>query len=176
MKKFVFGLILICSLTFTTQANTIDYEKPDITAIDTYDECIMQVQIITEAVGNYQDHQGLHVFQIAGSRYSAGNTASGFSQDITIDPGTVRSTNTNKEQSSYSQFTESWELYRGNLRMFGAESCSANLQGDHYNTKGDHYRPKRDYYLTGDPNELFSKDILLVRRWTGSDFSRHYSN
>lgn len=175
MKNFVLGLILIFSLSFTTQtqAISIDHEKPNITIIDHFDLSVMQIaEDITFQIGNYQDSQGLDLFDFASGRHITSITSIGHSEDISITKGVDFSTHFNKEQSSNSKFTESWRPDRSIMYLRRAEAGSTNLQGNYYHSEGDHYRTKGNHYDFTKPNERFSKDLLLDRNWNGITNSR----
>jgi len=170
MKNFVFGLILIFSLSFTTQTQAIgnDYEKPNISIVDHFDVSIMQVtEDFTFQVGNYQNSQGYNLFDFESGRHYSSIASSRYSKDYSINKGVDIATYFNKEQSSYSKFTQSWRPDRGNLYLRRAEASSTNLQGDHYHSEGDYYRTKGDDYHITKPNELYTEIVFLDRSYSG---------
>lgn len=169
MKNFVTALILLVSLTFTTQANSIDYEKTNITTVDCIDIGIVQIaEDYTYQVGNNQDNPGYHIYNLASGRYTTSITTSGYSENITINKGADRSTCKDKKQSSYSKSTQSWRSNRSDLRVRGTEASCTNLQGSDYHSIKDYRTATGNHNLNTTANPQIIKAISIYRNWSGS--------
>jgi len=163
MKTFILSLILLLSISFTTQANTIDYEKPDITVTDQFNVDLLQVSADFTIERNDNYHQGLDVFQIGSCRYDASFTGSRQSDNITFAQSINFSTSGNKEQTRYSFIKQNWQPDTSRMRVFGITSSRQSLQTNYRSSEGNYYLSKgknTSYYQS---DELLSESVFSNR-------------
>ncbi len=171
MKTFITGLLIIFSLTFTTQtqAKTTSHETHHYFNIDCIDIGIMQITEVTAFKnGNNQDNQRLNLYDETSYRYLSSIATSRYSENIKVDQGAYRSTNDHKEQSSYSKFAKSWQQNTSNLRMRRIEGSGKSLQRDHYQTAVNYRATESNANLNSKGNPQITKTILIHRNWSGS--------
>jgi hypothetical protein len=163
MKRFVFSLIILLSISFTTEAKTLDYETPDITVIDDFSDCQLQVATVVTNQGNNYHCKGLDVLQVESYRHDASDTAIRHGKNISITAKVNSYTNYSKEQTCYSKPKESRQYDRGGMLLRRAEGSGKNLQGNYYTTSGDQYQTKRNFNPDTKRNELYTEALVLYR-------------
>lgn len=172
MKNILFLLVTFLSISLTTQANTIDYEKPDITVTDQFDVDLLQVATDIPIEANYNHCKGFDVFNLTSDRYITSITASRYSENIDAIKQINLTTTSGKKQICYSIIKQSRQRDTSGMRVQGAEGSCENLQGDYYNPEGNKYTTKGNLNGHTKPNEFYSKAILLDRAGIGIAFYR----
>lgn len=175
MKRFLTAIVIILSITFTqtTFAKASHYETTSITSLDGLGIDILQNADATKAIGNYQDGQGLHVYNASGCRYLTSDTSCRYSEDITINQGAVNYTYTLQEQSGNSIDTQSWGPDRSLMCLRRAQGSGTSIQGN-YNQTATHYRATAgNHHLSTKGNTQAFKAIHVFRDWSGSFIGRY---
>lgn len=163
LKTFLLSLVLLLSFTLPTQANTFDDEKTNITILDPGVDICLQVAADYTNQGDYQNSKGLHILQTGSDRHLASFETSRYSAHISIDKGTVKHTNGNKIEASYSIIAQSERPNTSGVHLRRTEASGTNLQGDHSASERDKYKQNRNYYGATKPNEFLSKTLFLDR-------------
>lgn len=163
MKRFIFLLILLLSISFSLQAKTSDYETPDSTVVDQCDADALQIATIDTNQGNSNDCKRFDIFYLKSNRYHASHTASRHSKNIGITTKTYSNTNYNKEQARYGKLNTSRQHDRSTMRMRRVESSGKNLQGNHTPITRNKYKAKRNFSTDTKRNELYAKTAILHR-------------
>ena len=172
MKNFLFTLLFIFSITLTTQAKSIDYEKPSTTIVADHYLGSLQVEATSAyEIGNNQDNQRLDVYHFTSDRYVTSYTSSRYSKDNSINKGTDIDTYINKEQSSNSIITQSWRSDRSDLCLRRAERSGQDLQRGYDASTVNNRKTTVGADSNQKRNTQIAKTISIYRKWSGTYFS-----
>lgn len=162
-KTFFLSLIILLSISFTTQAKTLDHEKPNISITDHFDDGSLQITADYTNQGIEHHNQGLDILNFASCGHFASITSIGHGTYIEVNKGAFKYTNGDQVEASNSYITQNGRFHTCRLYLRRAEASGENLQGNHYKANRDHNYSKRNHYHITKPNEFFTKGILLYR-------------